>query len=69
MELVVRRLRHRSGDGQILGHIPRGRQPVAGLESPVPDRGPELLGQLQVQRQPGGAIEDQRQRSLHEWTT
>jgi hypothetical protein len=42
---------------------------VTGLEPTVHDRGPELLGQLQVQRQTGGAVDRQRQRALHEWTT
>jgi hypothetical protein len=42
---------------------------MAGLEPPVPDRGAELFGQLQVQRQTGGAVEHQWHRTLHEWTT
>ena len=66
MELVVRRLRHGPGHGQVPGEVAGGREPVTGLEPAVQDRGPELLGQLQVQRQTGGAIDRQRQRAFHE---
>jgi hypothetical protein len=66
VELVVRRLRHGPGHGQVPGEVAGGWEPVAGLEPPVEDSGPELLGQLQVQWQTGGPIDRQRQRAFHE---
>ena len=65
VQLVVRRLRHGPRDPELPREVARGRQPMTGLEPPVQHRRPELFRELQVQRQSGGPVDRQRQRSLH----